>query len=160
MLITKAKNAADWNAASELLSDVVAHLQQISAPLWTQEQILPEVLASEYDPDSLHWLTKGRLRVGVVFLLTTDPLFWPECNEGDTLFFHKLAISPVFSNRDYGVDALTTIIEYARSEGYSWLRLDCDDRPALRQFYENGGFELVDFKVVQPYRVVRYQFEL
>lgn len=77
------------------------------------------------------------------------------------MFFHKLAIHPTHLGKGFGQKALELIRQHAKKLNIEWLRLDCDDRPALHQFYSAYGFSLVDTKpmtrYMKQYMVSRYQ---
>ena len=148
----------DWNSAAKLLHRVVIHLNSIGQSLWSFDQISVEGLVRSYKNNELYFLVDDDSdHIGVVFLQETDPLFWPELQENNSLFVHKLAIEPAQFGRDYGARALELIAQEARLRKLNWLRLDCDDREPLHKFYQTTGFGLVDFKQVQGFKVARYQ---
>lgn len=157
MDLQQAKNESDWGDAAKLLLSTVERLDRLGKSLWTENQVSVDGLRSSYRLEELYFLSLESRRVGLVFLQETDPLFWPEIIEKDTLFIHKLAIDPTFAGNDYGLLAVLTICHEAEVRGYDWVRLDCDDRPELHHFYKRCGFDLVDIKQIENFRVARHQ---
>ncbi|WP_435171443.1 GNAT family N-acetyltransferase [Paenibacillus glycanilyticus] len=99
---------------------------------------------------------------GVMILQDEDRFFWPEDPEGEALYLHKLCI-----RRKYAKTGLSDrMIGYAKNlAGTSqkrFLKLDCAaDRAALRQFYEQHGFALVNERLaMETYPAAFYQFEI
>ena len=156
MIIEKAVTKNDWIQASQILTSVVERLNRLEKPLWTTHQVSIEGLKSSYQLHELHFLKDDAL-LGVVFLQKSDPYFWPEKIESNSLYIHKLAILPERSGEQLGKRAIRAILEKARLAGIKWLRLDCDDRPELHRFYQDSGFNLVDIKQMEEFRVSRYQ---
>ncbi|WP_158278909.1 GNAT family N-acetyltransferase [Leucothrix arctica] len=156
MKLEKANSEQDWEKASSLLSQVVDRLNGLDRTLWAKDQVSVASVQQSYRLDELNFLIETTF-VGVVFLQKSDPLFWPEMTEHDSLYIHKLAIDPVRAGEQLGQKALTAIIDQAKIRGFSWVRLDCDDRPELHRFYQNYGFEMLDIKDVGEFRVARYQ---
>lgn len=156
MNIVQAETEADWAKASEMLTRVVDHLNRLGQPLWTKEQVSVAGLQRSYQLDELYFLRESEC-VGVVFLQDADVFFWPEIIERDCLYIHKLAIDPPFVSLGLGPLAIDVIIQEACKKHLNWVRLDCDDRPALHRFYQSCGFNLVDAKEIGIFRVARYQ---
>lgn len=152
-----ATSAADWQAAALLLTAVAGRLEHMQMPLWTNAQISVQGLQDQYALEQLHFFTRGAARVGLVFLMDDDPLFWPELPRGTSLFFHKLALDPDLQGQGLGGAALALLDAHAARARLQWLRLDCDDRAPLHRFYAENGFSLVDSKRVEPFSVCRYQ---
>lgn len=157
MEIVKAKNSSDWTTASEILCRVVDQLTQLGRPLWTMDQVSTQGLKESYSLEDLHFLTLNDRHIGVVFIQESDPMFWPEITENDSLFVHKLALDPTLQSKGNGAIAVSKILREAETRGRSWLRLDCDDRPELHRFYQKCGFDFVDFKEMAAFKVARHQ---
>lgn len=157
MEIVKAKNNSDWTTASEILCRVVDYLTQLGKPLWTMDQVSIQGLKESYSLEDLHFLTLNDTHIGVVFIQESDPMFWPEITENDSLFVHKLALDPTLQGKGNGEIAVSKILRATETRGRSWLRLDCDDRPELHHFYHKCGFDFLDFKEMAAFKVARYQ---
>ncbi len=153
--------AFDWDTASEILMDVVKWLNQMGEPLWTEEQVSVEGLKSSYRiEESLIAQQKNR-PIGCMFLLESDPYFWPEIEDGSSLFLHKLAVLREFKGKGIGNQMLEWASQYAKRRGKSWLRLDCHGgRPKLRKLYESCGFSLVDRKPLGEFDSARYEIHV
>jgi GNAT superfamily N-acetyltransferase len=90
-----------------------------------------------------------------------DLLFWPDHPEPAAVYLHRIAIRRSFAGRGIPQIMLTWAVEYARSLGKKFLRLDCEaNRPKLRLLYESFGFVHHSDKQVGPYLVARYEFTL
>lgn len=151
----------DWQFASRILTETVSHLDATGQPLWTRPQVETSALKQSYESTSLYLLERKSELAGVVFLEHRDELFWPEENDGHSLYLHKLAIRPSLSRQGLGRQALDCIHQYARLLGKHWLRLDCHGgRARLRAFYEANGYQLVDHADRRGFNVARYQRDL
>lgn len=157
MDIEQAISEVEWFEASNLLLRVVQRLNYLGRPLWTEEQVSVEGLRDTYRLGELHFLKLESRRIGVVFLQEADPFFWPDVTAKDTLYIHKLAIDTSLVGRNYGLLAISAVCQEADRRGFHWVRLDCDDRPELHRFYKRCGFELVDIKQIEVFKVARYQ---
>ncbi|ACT01170.1 GNAT family N-acetyltransferase [Paenibacillus sp. JDR-2] len=98
----------------------------------------------------------------VMILQDEDSFFWPEDQEGEALYLHKLCI-----RRKHAKTGLSgSMIRYAKSfaevSRKKFLKLDCAaDRAALRQFYEQHGFTLVGERLaMEMYPAAFYQYEI
>ena len=140
-----------------MLFAVADWLYSMNAGLWSKDQVSIESLRNDYQLNQLFWLRHESQIVGLVFLMDSDPFFWPQPDTRSSLYFHKLAIHPSYSKKGFGKLALDKIREYAISKGCEWIRLDCDDRESLHSFYSNNGYQLVDVEPMQEYMVARYQ---
>ncbi|MDQ2076258.1 GNAT family N-acetyltransferase [Marinimicrobium sp. ABcell2] len=157
MELVKATSSSDWASASELLSRVVNRLALLEKPLWTLEQVSTQGLKEAYRLEELHFLTLNNQRIGLAFLQESDPMFWPEITNNDSLFVHKLALDPALQGKGNGRMAISKVLQEAIARGLNWLRLDCDDRPELHRFYQKCGFAFVDLKIMGAFNVARYQ---
>lgn len=157
MELVASKSESDWELASAMLLEVVEWLNSKGASLWSKDQVSTKTLRNDYQSNQLFWLSHDSKNVGLIFLMDSDPFFWPEPNLGRSLYFHKLAIHPEYAGRGFGKIALDEVRNYAISNGFEWVRLDCDDREPLHNFYSNSGYELLDIQPMQGYVVARYQ---
>ncbi|RVU85588.1 hypothetical protein EOL70_06455 [Leucothrix sargassi] len=156
MRLVKANKASDWATASNLLSRVIDRLDYLKKPLWVKEQVSIDALQQSYQLEELYFLLDEG-SVGLVFLQESDPEFWPEITEHDSLYVHKLVIDPLRTGEQLGQQALDVIVLEAQKRGFNWVRLDCDDRPELHLFYQSNGFKMIDIKQVGEFTVARYQ---
>lgn len=157
MKLRQANCESDWNLANEILGAVVRRLDTIGKSLWTESQISVEGLKNSYCFAALHFLVEEDQTIGVVFLQTSDPEFWPELSDCNSLFFHKLAVHPQYRGTSKGKAAVACIIDYAKTNGFAWVRMDCDDREELLSFYESVGFSCVSTEQIDGFNVVKHQ---
>ena len=157
MKLLESKSESDWEFASATLLAVVDWLNAKKTSLWSKDQVSIETLRNDYRLSQLFWLNHNSQNVGLVFLMDSDPFFWPDSDSERSLYFHKLAIHPKYAGRGFGRIALGEIKKHAISHGFEWVRLDCDDREPLHKFYSKSGYQLVDIKPMQKYMVARYQ---
>ena len=141
--------AFDWGTASEILMDVVKWLNEKGEPLWTEEQVSVEGLKSSHRIKESFMAQQKNKPIGCMFLLDSS------------LFLHKLAVLREFKGKEIGNQMLEWASRYAKRQGKSWLRLDCDGgRPKLRQIYESFGFSLVDRKPLDEFDSARYEIRV
>ena len=153
--------AFDWGTASEILMDVVKGLNERGEPLWTEKQVSVEGLKSSYRIEQSFIAHHKNRPVGCMFLLESDPEFWPEIDDLSSLFLHKLAVLGEFHGKGVGNKMLEWASGYANRQGKSWLRLDCvGSRPKLRQIYEAFGFRQVDRKPLGEFDSARYEIRV
>ena len=91
--------AFDWGTASEILMDVVKWLNQKGEPLWTEEQVSVEGLKSSHRIEESFIAQLKNKPIGCMFLLESDPYFWPEIEDDSSLFLRKLAVLRKFKGR-------------------------------------------------------------
>ncbi len=143
--------------ASEILLATIRRLDSIGKSLWTEVLVLVDGLKSSYNLEELFFIEEDGKSVGVVFLQTSDPKFWPKISDANSLFFHKLAIHPEFSGCNRGEIAIDLILEFAKNNGFRWVHLDCDNRIELLKFYQSIGFSHVDTLHIGCFQVARHQ---
>ncbi len=153
--------AFDWGIASEILMDVVEWLKAKGEPLWSEKQVSVEGLTASYQIEESFIAYHDNKPIGCMFLLESDPYFWPEVQDDSSLFLHKLAVLRQFKGKGVAQEMLLWASEYAQRRGKSWLRLDCDgSRPKLRQIYEAFGFSFVDRGPLGEFDVARYEMSI
>jgi GNAT superfamily N-acetyltransferase len=82
------------------------------------------------------------------FTLTTEQSEWDQHIFGvdstnDSLYLHRLAVTPEYMNQGIGQELLNWIEQNHHSEK-TYLKLDCvADNPRLNQFYLENGFEYI-----------------
>jgi len=159
MNLVQATKDSDWVIASDMLKAVAMKLKSSGSELWTTNQVSTERLKIDYSLSQLFFLESESTLIGVVFLMDSDPFFWPEAENNSSLFIHKLAVLPEHCGKGYGGEALNLIRGHASDRSLPWVRLDCDDREPLHKFYSRHGFCLVDIKRMETYMVARYQLQ-
>lgn len=157
MHLEQAKTIEDWQAASELLLDVMRDLNRRKLTLWTESQLTLDALKKQYKEGELYLAKNKGILEGVIFLQEQDTYFWPEVTGRGSLFLHKLAVHPQFKGLNKGATLMRLAEQEATRRGLTWLRLDCDDRKPLHTFYLKNDFTLVDIKRMDSFMVARYE---
>ncbi len=125
-------------------------------PLWNVEDLTAEKLSDDLDGYIVMW--EGRESVATLLLSYEDSFFWPDVPAGTSGFIHKLSVRRKFA----GTGAAKKIVRYAmkecKSNGIQQLRLDCDNRKQLCDFYEGMGFRKKAVKQLGKYSVVFYEY--
>ena len=121
-----------------------------------------EVLQSSYKIDESFIAYHDNKPIVCMFLPESDSYYWPEMQDGSSLFLHKLAVLRKFKGTGVAQQMMQWASEYAQRQGKSWLRLDCHGgRPKLRQVYESFGFSLVDRGPIGEFEdVARYELRV
>ncbi len=159
MEIVQSNKHDDWNMASSILGEVIDWLDSEKKSLWSHEQVSVKRLQNSYKLTELYFFKFGREIVGLVFIQTHDPLFWPEMNGSDSIYIHKLCLLRAFKGRKYGYKAIDLIKKLGANMGRKYMRLDCDVRDDLLSFYKGNGFRFVDYRNVLGFDVARFEIE-
>jgi GNAT superfamily N-acetyltransferase len=146
---------------SSLICDVAQEFENRGQKLWDQAWLQPQVLLEKYGLESMHL---GRIHsepVAAFVLLETDPEFWPNVTENESLFIHKVAVARAW--KGHGLSS--QILDYARQQvlerGKKYLRLDTDaTRPALCKLYEHYGFVQVGRCQFGGFEMALYELEV
>jgi GNAT superfamily N-acetyltransferase len=103
---------------------------------------------------------EGRVAGAMRFQLE-DRLFWPDLEEAESAFVHRLAIRRAFAGQGISTALLEWAVHRAHALGKRFLRLDCDaERSRLRALYERFGFRLHSYRQVGSYYVSRYELRI
>jgi protein-tyrosine phosphatase len=129
------------------------------AASWLLENKIPSV----WEPGGfsrqafLEQISRGEVHIGLadekpagtITLQWSDSLFWGE-QQPDAGYVHKLAVRPVYSGQNVGLEMLRWAEAEARRAGKPFLRLNClAADPKIRHYYEQAGF-LHKGDVVRP----------
>jgi GNAT superfamily N-acetyltransferase len=147
--------ADDWREAQSSLREASQWLIDAGMWLWeldefTQESLRPRAARGE--------IVLGHIEeraVAVMFLTWHDPDFWPEVPPDASGYIHKLAVRRAHAGTGVAHAMVRWALDRTRDHGCDSLRVDCDDRPALRRFYTDAGFAFLDIVTVRGYRTVR-----
>jgi GNAT superfamily N-acetyltransferase len=106
-------------------------------------------------------LSDAPVAAGAIRFQEEDLLFWPDIDQRDSAFVHRLVVRRAFKGRGISTGLLHWAAARARSVGKRYLRLDCDaSRTKLRSLYEGFGFRLHSYRQVGAYYVARYELPL
>jgi hypothetical protein len=153
--------AKDIDEVSGILREAARWLEERGIPLWRDDELLPDRIASEV-ADGLYFVGEGpEGAVAAVRFQIEDPLFWPDSLPGEAAFIHRLAVRRAAAGGMASAAMLQWAVDRTRSLGRQYLRLDCDAaRLRLRAVYEQFGFRHHSDRQVGPYFVARYEYKL
>jgi GNAT superfamily N-acetyltransferase len=146
---------------SSVLTEAAQWLASRGEALWPLEHVSIEAITADVVAGTYHiaWLNGDA--GGVVKFQLSDPVFWPESNEGDAVYLHRLAVRRCYA----GGGVSTALLQWAANRALElnriYVRLDCAaDRPALRNLYERFGFKLHSVLEINSFTIARYQLEI
>ena len=159
-IIVRQAETPDIAVVASILQEAAQWLAEKQATLWSADRITIEQIATDVER-KMFWLAEvGGEIGGCVRYQQTDEEHWDDVPHADSAFVHRLVVRRAFSGGAVSRFLIDWAKRKARGEGKTFLRLDCADRPALRNFYESCGFVFHSIKEKQPYPVVRYEFKL
>lgn len=146
--------------------EVFVHLirtvnHDLGQPLWEADQLTPERLLQDYGPESLYLARLKRIPVATFVLIESDPRFWPDTPEGESIFIHKIAVARACKGQRLSSQILDFAVQQVLERGKKFLRLDTDiTRPALCNLYERYGFVRVGQRRVGTFECALYELEV
>lgn len=151
----------DIDLVSDILCEAVLWLEQKNMPLWRLDEISLSCLYPDIKVGLYYIAFRADSPAGIVKFQLEDKLFWPDIDNDDSAFIHRLAVRRSFAGGSVSKALLNWAVEYARKLEKCYLRLDCAaDRPKLRSLYEKFGFIHHSNKQVGPFFVARYEYKL
>jgi GNAT superfamily N-acetyltransferase len=151
----------DLPTVSAILSEAAAWLDLQNMSLWQQEHISRSVIQQDIKLGLFYIAFCEGIAAGVVKFQTEDLEHWPDINQADSAFLHRLAVRRSFAGGTVSTQIFQWAIEHSRDLGRHFLRLDCvADRPRLRLVYENFGFKHHSDRQVGSRFVARYEYEI
>ena len=151
---------ADVETVSEILREAAGWLIERGEKLWSPDDLLPEKIAEQVESGMYHLAFIEGEAAGCLRYQLEDKEYWDDVPHADSAFVHRVAVRRKFAGRGIARDLIEWAKHCAKADGKKYLRLDCADRPKLRRVYEGFGFEFHSTKEREPYRVIRYQFDL
>ena len=160
-ILVRQATLEDLSTVSAILTEAAGWLKQKNMPLWQQEHIALSVIDQDIKMGLFYIAFREDIAAGVVKFQTEDLEYWPDINQADSAFLHRLAVRRSFAGGTVSTQIFQWAIEYSRELGKQFLRLDCvADRPRLRLVYENFGFKHHSDRQVGAYFVARYEYEI
>ncbi|GEP44802.1 GNAT family N-acetyltransferase [Brevifollis gellanilyticus] len=151
----------DIQVVSAILGEAAEWLQQQGTPMWKADELLPDNIEQDVLDGLFYLAEKDGVCVGTVKFQLEDPLFWPDLQEGEAAYVHRLAVSRAAAGGGISKQLLQWAADRTRELGRRYLRLDCEaDRTRLREVYERFGFKHHSDRQVGPYFVSRYELAL
>jgi GNAT superfamily N-acetyltransferase len=153
--------AAELETFSGLICGVAQALEDRGEKLWEMEWLQPQALLKTYGLESMHLGRINGEAVAAFVLLETDPDFWQDIPEGESLFIHKVVVARAWKGQNLSVQVLDFAVAQVLERGKKFLRLDTDaTRPALCNLYENYGFTRVGRRTIKDFDYALYELEV
>jgi GNAT superfamily N-acetyltransferase len=153
--------ASDAAVVQAMLEEAAQWVDALGVVMWDEGELAPDRVDADIAAGQFFIADVDGEAAGAVIFQLEDQLFWPDLEQNDSAFLHRLVVR----RRYRGLGVSTALMQWARSRaselGKQYLRLDCDaDRPKLRRLYEEFGFQFHSFRHVGPYYVARYEYPL
>jgi GNAT superfamily N-acetyltransferase len=160
-ILLRQANVDDISTVSEILAEAAAWLDRQNMSLWQQEHISRSVIQQDIELGLFYIAFCESIAAGVVKFKTEDLEYWPDINQSDSAFLHRLAVRRSSAGGGVSTQIFQWAIEHSRDLGRHFLRLDCvADRPRLRLVYESFGFKHHSNRQVGSRFVARYEYEI
>jgi GNAT superfamily N-acetyltransferase len=151
----------DIDAVSEILSEAAAWLEQKNMVLWRETEIGTTAIARDLKLGLFYIAVCEGVAAGVVQFQLEDLAYWPDIDQSDSTFLHRLAVRRSFAGGNVSTQIFQWAIDRTQDLGRHFLRLDCmADRPRLRSIYENFGFKYHSDRQVGANLVARYEYAI
>ena len=158
----KVRNAteSDLEVVVSILHEAVSWLCEKGMPLWNSSDFTVEAMKPSVDSRQLIVAEDSGEVVASVLRQWEDRLFWPDRNEGQAAYIHKLVVRRSCAGQGFSKVLIDWIADDAAARGRNYLRLDCAPRHTLLKVYENLGFAFVDERQVGTFTVARLEKKL
>jgi GNAT superfamily N-acetyltransferase len=145
---------------SDILQEVAVWLENKNLKMWDADELAAEKVENQVKT-GMFWLANMNGEIaGCIRFQTEDFEYWDDVPHTDSAFVHRVAVKRKFAGKGVAMAMLNWAKLNAKSLNKQYLRLDCDQRQKLIQFYENQGFKFHSEKIRKPYVVNRYEFKL
>jgi GNAT superfamily N-acetyltransferase len=152
---------ADASAVEALLREASQWVDALGVVMWDEGELDSEGIAREVNAGQFFIADVEGVVAGAIRFQLEDRLFWPDIEQEDSAFVHRLVVARAFKGQGVSTALLRWSVDHARSLGRRFLRLDTDaNRPKLKALYERFGFRLHSYRQVQSYYVARYEYAL
>jgi GNAT superfamily N-acetyltransferase len=151
----------DTEAVAEILREAARWLEERGQTMWRDDELRGEQIGVEVDAGHFFLAEIDGAAAGTLRFQLEDHLFWPEIDQGNSAFIHRLAVRRKFAGGEISSALLLWAIARTHEIGRRYLRLDCEAfRPKVRAIYERLGFSFHSYKQVGPYYVARYEYDV
>ena len=160
-LIIRQAMPQDVRALAEILQEAARWLEDRGMAMWQMDELRPSRIAEEVNSGLFFLAERDGEAAGTIGFQLEDKSFWPDIEQEDSAFIHRLAIRRRFAGGDVSSALILWAIARAHSLGRRYLRLDCEaSRLRLREIYERIGFRFHSNRQVGPYFVARYEYDI
>ncbi len=151
---------ADAPLVEEMLLEAARWVDALGVVMWDEGELRREEIEADVTAGMYRIAEVDGVAAGAIRFQFEDRLFWPDLDEDDSAFVHRLVVRRAFKGKGVSMALLAWAVEHTRASGKRWLRLDCDaERTKLRQLYEAFGFRFHSYRQVTSYYVARYEFQ-
>jgi GNAT superfamily N-acetyltransferase len=142
-----------------MLEEASRWVDALGVVMWDEGELDPERIRRETAAGQFFLAEIDGEPAGAVRFQLEDRLFWPDLDDDDSAFIHRLVVRRRYKGLGVSTALMEWAVSHARSMGKRYLRLDTDaSRPKLRDLYERFGFQFHSFRQVGPYYVARYLY--
>ena len=161
-LLIRQATSADADAILETLAEAARWVEELDGTImWIEGELEDERIRAEAGAGMFVVAELDGRVAGAMRFQLEDRLFWPDLNDAESAFVHRLAVRRACAGHGISTALLEWAVHRARSLDKQYLRLDCDaERSRLRAFYEGFGFRLHSYRQVGSYYVSRYQLQI
>ena len=161
-LLVRPATSADADAILDTLAEAARWVEELDGTImWVEGELEDECVRAEAGAGMFVVAEIDGRVAGAVRFQLDDRLFWPDLDDSESAFVHRLAVRRAFAGQEISTALLEWAVDRARSLGKRYLRLDCDaERSRLRAFYERFGFRLHSYRQVGSYYVSRYELQI
>jgi GNAT superfamily N-acetyltransferase len=158
-IIIRQAGVADVYIVSEILIEAASWLENKGIPLWNVNDLSEESLHEDVMSGFYILAEANNKPAGTLKYIMADPLCWPDANDGDSAYVHRVAVRRAYAGSTVSTAMLKWAVDRTRALGRHSLRLDCEiSRNKLRNIYERFGFQYHSDKRVGQYHVARYEY--
>jgi GNAT superfamily N-acetyltransferase len=131
----------DLDTVVEILDEAAHWVVSRGWTGWKPGSFSPQSIYKQLERGEVYLGKIGRKIVGTITLQWSDKMFWGRTPQ-DAGYIHKLAVRPVYTGREVGLQLLLWAEKQAVAAGKRYLRLNClaSDR-VLCDYYEKAGFK-------------------
>ena len=125
--------------------------------MWDLKNLQPDKMVSYLEGKEALVAKHGNNVAGVIVLQWHDPRFWPEVEQGSSIFFHRLAVKRAYAGKGASTALLKYVENRASEMGLTHIRFDCSALHApLKKYYESKGYTNLDRREIDGYPVNRF----
>ena len=150
----------DLDQVAAILLEAAEYLMSIGQPLWEYKDIASSRIKDDIAEGLFFIAYLDGEAAGTMKYQLEDEIFWRDIPKGTSGFVHKLCLKRDAASTGLSAQMLQWAKDHTRELGRDYLRLDCDIRPKLCNFYECNGFKKHSERQIGAHRVARYEFDV
>jgi GNAT superfamily N-acetyltransferase len=151
----------DIDAVADILREAARWLEESGMAMWRDDELSPVRIAEDVRSGLFFLAESDGEAAGTARFQLEDKLFWPDVDQHDSAFVHRLAVRRRFAGGEVSSALLLWAIARTHTLGRRYLRLDCvASRPRLQALYERIGFRFHSNRQVGAHYVSRYEFDV